>query len=42
MDLAVASPQKDVLTLEKFEEHLHKAIDKPTTNFRMRKIDPSR
>lgn len=42
MDLATASPQKNSLTLEKFEEHLHKAIDKPTTNFRMRKVGPSR
>jgi len=42
MDLATASPQKNGLTLERFEEHLHKAIDKPTTNFRMRKVGPSR
>lgn len=42
MDLATASPQKNSLTLEKFEEHLHKSIDKPTTNFRMRKVGPSR
>ena len=42
MDLAAASPLKGALTLVGFEEHLHKAIDKPTTNFRMRRIGPSR
>ncbi|RZF93748.1 hypothetical protein EXT42_04775 [Pseudoalteromonas sp. CO302Y] len=42
MDLASASPQKNALTLERFEEHLHKAIDKPTTNFRMIRVGPSR
>ena len=42
MDLATASPKKNALTLDRFEEHLHKAIDKPTTNFRMRRVGPSR
>jgi len=42
MDLTTANPQKNAITLERFEEHLHKAIDKPTTNFRMRRVGPSR
>ena len=42
MDLATASPQTKTLTLENFEEHLHKSIDKPTINFRMRRVGPSR
>jgi len=42
MDLVTTNPQKNALTLEQFEESLHKAIDKPTTNFRMKRIGPSR
>jgi hypothetical protein len=32
MDLTTESLQKNPLTLNKFEVHLHKAINKPTTN----------
>lgn len=40
MDFTNTHQSADCLTLEKFEEHLHKAIDKPTTNFRMRRVGP--
>ncbi|ATC82140.1 hypothetical protein [Pseudoalteromonas agarivorans] len=42
MDSTAANPQKHSLTLDIFEEHLHKAIDKPTVNYRMVRVGPSR
>lgn len=42
MDLAATYSQKNSLTLDIFEEHLHKAIDKPTVNYRTVRVGPSR
>lgn len=42
MEAAVAKNKNNNLTLKIFEEYLHKDIDKPTVNFRMRTVGPSR
>ena len=42
MEAAVAKDKNNNLTLKIFEEYLHKDIDKPTVNFRMRTVGPSR
>ncbi|WP_151173842.1 hypothetical protein [Pseudoalteromonas ruthenica] len=42
MDLTATTTQKSSLTLDVFEKNLHKAIDKPTVNYRTVRVGPSR